>query len=149
MFFHNYLRERNLTFEDLQIEVVETAIYEKGPLKILEGMIIKYWKPKCNNNIPGRTDAEYYQDNKEKIAKRVKLYKQTNKEKITESNKQYYQEKKDKILEQRRQYYQTNKDKIAERVKLFKQSNHDNINEKRRESKKAKKEASSSSQPLE
>ena len=49
--FYKYLREKNLTFDNLRIEVVETAIYEREPLKILEDMMIQYSKPKCNKSI--------------------------------------------------------------------------------------------------
>ena len=84
--FYKYLREQNLTFNDLQIEVIETAIYEKDPLKILERMMIEYWKPKCNYTIPGRTKNEWYIDNKEQ----KKQYYETNKERIREQRKKHY-----------------------------------------------------------
>jgi len=62
-----------------------------------------------NKQIPHRTRAEYYQDNKEKLAE----YYQDNKEKIAE----YYQDNKEKIAERKKEYYQDNKEKIAERTK--------------------------------
>jgi hypothetical protein len=56
-------------------------------------------KPCVNEQIPNRTDAEYYQDNKEKIAEQTKKYRQDNKEKIAERNKEYRQDNKEKIAE--------------------------------------------------
>ena len=38
----------------------------------------------CNKDIPGRTQKEWYQDNKEKVIKKSKDYYQENKEKVLE-----------------------------------------------------------------
>lgn len=40
-----------------------------------------------NKNIPGRTDVEYYQENKEEILEKMKQYRQENKEMIMEKRK--------------------------------------------------------------
>ena len=58
-----------------------------------------------NKNVPGRTREEWYEDNKDKIAK----YYEDNKDKIAERQKKYYEDNKDKIAK----YYEDNKDKIA------------------------------------
>tara|TARA_R110000765_G_scaffold324111_1_gene415759 strand:- start:164 stop:712 length:549 start_codon:yes stop_codon:yes gene_type:complete len=52
-----------------------------------------------NHAIPGRTDAEYYQDNKEKKIEQSKQYNQDNKEKILEYFKQWKLDNKEKINE--------------------------------------------------
>jgi hypothetical protein len=79
-----------------------------------------------NNNIPGRTDKEYYEDNKEKI----KQYYQDNKEKFNEKNKQYRQDNKEKILENQKQHYQDNKKEMLEYRKQNYQDNKEKLNEK-------------------
>jgi len=72
-----------------------------------------------NKNIPHRTRAEWYQDNKEKIAE----YRQNNKEKIAEQHKEYYQDNKDKMNEYSKEYckdyYVNNKDKLDNNAKEY------------------------------
>ena len=109
---------------------------------------------KCvNKHIPLRTDAEYYQDNKEKILSRVKEYRQENIEKIreydkerskTESRKiqkklyaqehtenaqvymkQYYETNKEQLLKQHAKYRDDNKDKLREYFKEYAKNNKD------------------------
>ena len=70
-----------------------------------------------NRYIPGRTYAEYYQDNKDKITEQQKQYRQDNKE----HRKQYRQDNKEKIAVQKKQYYQNNKEKISEREAKYRQ----------------------------
>jgi hypothetical protein len=82
-------------------------------------------KPCINKIVPHRTRAEYYQDNKEKLAE----YYQDNKEKIAEQHKEYYQDNKEKIAEQHKEYYQNNKEKIAE----YRQDNKEKIAEQKKE----------------
>ena len=102
--FYKYLREHNLNFDNLRIEVVETAIYEKEPLHILEDMMIDYWKPKYNLNRAYLSEAEKKEYMKE--------YYEDNKEKVLANNKQYYEDNKEKVLEKQKQYQQNNKEEI-------------------------------------
>jgi len=100
-----------------------------------------------NKQIPHRTRAEYYQDNKEKLAEyyqdnkeKIAEYYQDNKEKIAEQQKEYYQNNKEKIAdyyqdnkEKIAEYYQDNKEKIAERTKEYYQDNKEKIAERKKE----------------
>jgi len=93
-------------------------------------------KPCINKQVPHRTRAEYYQDNKEKIAE----YYQNNKEKIAEQQKEYYQDNKEKIAEQHKEYYQDNKEKFAdyyqdnkEKIAEYYQDNKEKIAEQQKE----------------
>jgi hypothetical protein len=52
-----------------------------------------------NKHIPGRTDKEYYQDNKVKILDYKKEYYETNKEKMNEITKQYFKDNKERLNE--------------------------------------------------
>ena len=68
-----------------------------------------------NHDIAGRTDAEWRQDNKEKLAKYYKEYKEDNKEAIAKHAHEYYQANKETFKE----YYQNNKEAIkAHRSKV-------------------------------
>ena len=55
-----------------------------------------------NKTIPGRSKAEYLQDNKEEISKTKKEYNLKNKDKIKEIKKEYYLKNIDKIKESRK-----------------------------------------------
>jgi len=67
----------------------------------------RYWlellNASMNIQVPGRTEKEWIEDNKDKIALQQKEY-----------NEEYYKANKDKIKEQSKEYYQNNKDKINE-----------------------------------
>ena len=67
-----------------------------------------------NKMIPGRSQNEYKQDNRETILKQNKEYYINNKEKISEMCKTHYIDNKEKYLQYNKEYYQTNKDKINE-----------------------------------
>jgi predicted GIY-YIG superfamily endonuclease len=107
--FYNYLREQNIIFENLKLEVASTAITEKEPLFQLERLLIEHWKPICNNNIPCRTRDEWMIDNKDYMKK----YRENNKDYYKNYMKEYRKNNKDKIKE----YYVSNKDKINEQRK--------------------------------
>ena len=76
-------------------------------------------------------DKVYYQENKEKIAKRGKEYREQNKEKIKEQRKEYRENKldKEKMKEYNKQYRENNKEKIKEKEKQYNENN----KEKRKE----------------
>jgi hypothetical protein len=80
-----------------------------------EGYYIKN-TPNCVNKfIAGRTDAQYRQDNKEKIVKQMKQHYDDNKQKISEVHKKYYENNKEKISEVHKQYYEKNREKLLEK----------------------------------
>jgi hypothetical protein len=66
----------------------------------------RYWyeelKSTLNGDVPGRSDKEYREENKQKIA---------------EQKKEYYEENRKKILEQKKEYHGLNKQKILEKRK--------------------------------
>ena len=143
--FYKYLREQNLIFDNLRIEIVETAIYEKEPLKILEDMMIEYWKPKCNV-------YRAYLSEEDKKEQR-KQYCENNKEKIKEYEKKRNKEEKKKYYNE---YKEKNREEINRKQREYNEKNKDEYNRKAREryAKKkleklatieAKKEASSAS----
>jgi len=91
-----YLKDKcNITsklitiYDDARIELVEDYPCDrKEQLHAREGHFIK--ENDCvNKNIPGRTDKEYYEDNREKIITRHKQYYNNNKEMLLEKHNQY------------------------------------------------------------
>ena len=75
---------------------------------------------KCVNKfIPGRTDKEYRENNKDKIKEKNKKYNEKNKDKIKEQRIEYYENNKDKIKNTEKEYRKNNKDKINEKNKKF------------------------------
>ena len=67
-----------------------------------------------NKNIPGRTAAQYYQDNREKCDRATKQYRVNNKERISTQNKQYRMDNKEKIRFKEKQYRIDNKERIKQ-----------------------------------
>lgn len=73
-----------------------------------------------NSRIAGRTDKEWYDDNRDKLLEQKKQYHQNNKEKLLKKMKKYYNDNKEKIAEYQKKYYEEvkknkqDKEKIAE-----------------------------------
>ena len=89
---------------------------------------------KCvNKNIPCRTKAEYRQDNKEAISKKMKEYRLKNIDKIKEIKKEHRLKNIDKIKEYKKEQYIKNKDKIKEQTKEYYLKNIDKIKERNKE----------------
>ena len=65
-----------------------------------------------NKTIPGRTPAQWYEENADKIKETKKQWYEANVDKI----KQYYEANKEKIKEKKKQYYEAHSDKIKERI---------------------------------
>jgi hypothetical protein len=114
-------------YNDIRIELLECCPCDnKEELNKKEGEYIR--KLNCVNKcVAGRTQKEYYENNKEYYNEKNKEYKENNKEKINEKNKEYRENNKAKIIEymkeynknnklQKQKYYQENKEKINERV---------------------------------
>jgi hypothetical protein len=95
------------------MNVIEQIEYtHKWELETREAHHIKTLNASLNCVIPGRTDAEYYQDNREEIAEQHKQYHQANRARMLERQKQYQKEHKEEIAEYHKQWYQDNKQKI-------------------------------------
>ena len=98
-------------FNEFGVENVIVELIEKYPcsdkeeLRAREGYYIK--SNECiNKRVSGRTDQEYYQDNRDKKLQQVKDYNLTNKEQKTKYHNNYYQNNKDKwdkLKEQQKQ----------------------------------------------
>jgi hypothetical protein len=100
---HCYLNKiANQDWENWYIELYENyPCYNKYQLERREGEVIKQIAT-LNMLIPQRTKEEYYQDNKEKIAK---------------THKKYYQNNRDKLNDQHKEYNNKNKEQVAKKQK--------------------------------
>ena len=105
-------------------------------------------KATLNCYIPGRTDKEYRNDNKDKRQEYFKKYRNDNKEKLNEKNRDYhernkvdirkrqkkYREKNSaEISKRRKKYYNANKDKRLEYFKKYRNDNKEKLKEKSRD----------------
>ena len=99
---------------DYDILLIENYPCEsKKELEAREGFYIR--NNDCINiNVPGRTQKEYYQDNREQKLQYQKEYKKNNPELLKESKKKHYIKNKEKILEQQKTYVSNNKEKVSE-----------------------------------
>ncbi len=108
--------------ENCKIELVENyPCNSKEELLKREGYYIK--NNECvNKNISGRTQKEYYEDNKEKIKENTKIWRENNKEYYKQKKKEYREKNKEKIKESRKKHYEDNKEKILEQNRLYKEA---------------------------
>ena len=92
-----------LNYDDHYIELI--TLYPcscKAELDAEEGQYIREWD--CVNKvIPGRTNKQYYIDNRDKKLEYQKQYMIDNRDKIKEKRKQYYIDNRDKIKENDKQ----------------------------------------------
>ena len=127
-------------FENCKIELVEYCKCDTlQELRKREGEHIK--NTDCvNKYVAGRTNKEYYEDNKDKIIEHQKEYRINNKDKIKEHDRQRYAENKEKINKRKKEYYENNKEKIKETEKKYKEQNKDKIKEQNKEYREKNKE---------
>ena len=65
-----------------------------------------------NENVAGRNNKQYKQENKETIKEREKTYYQENKEQILQRQKEHYTENKERINERHKKYNEEHKEEI-------------------------------------
>ena len=115
--------------KNCKIELVERFNCDnKEDLKAREG----HDQRECdcvNKRIEGRTDQQYYQDNKETI----KQYYIDNKDMVAERRRIYYENNKEKFRELGKQYKEANKDKHEAYQTQYRIDNKEKINEQKRQ----------------
>jgi hypothetical protein len=131
---YQYAIDNDLSLtEDIRIELIcECPCDNKEQLNAFEGKYIRQYKEeygeKCvNKKITGRTDKQYYEDNKDKRLQQQKEYNQKNKDKIKAYNQQYREDNKDKRAEQKKEWYEDNKEKLLQQQKEYNEQNKDKI----------------------
>ena len=113
IFVYQFIRDNGGWDEWQMIPIEVFPCNNKDELKIRERYHIELLKSKLNKNIPTRTDKEYRNDNKKKIAE----YKNNNKERIAETNKKWREANKEHKAETDKKYYEVNKEIINEKLK--------------------------------
>jgi len=120
--------------ENFYIELLELYPCScKDELHKREGYYIRKFdsfKNGLNGCIAGRTDKEYYQDNKIQIIEQTKKYYNDNKDKIKDYDKEYYKVNKEEIKEYKKEYYKANKEKIRKKNKEYQKVNKEKLREK-------------------
>jgi hypothetical protein len=117
-----------LDCEDYKMELMEEyPCNNKTQLCKKEGEYIK--ANECVNKcIPGRTQQQWMEDNKDKMAEQQKEYREDNKDKIAEYNRQWRKDNKDKIAEQRKKHREANKEAFNAYQKQYREKLKQNKN---------------------
>ena len=122
-----YKLMNEIGFERFRIELIEDyQCQDRYQLRQREGHFIRQFGT-LNQNIAGRTNPEWRENNKDKIKEHKKEYNEANKDKISEQCKEYYKANKDKIQEHKKEYNEANKDRISEQGKDYYKANKDEI----------------------
>ena len=78
------------------IELIEKhPCNDRDELRKKEGEYIRKLKPSLNRRIAGRTDKEYYNDNRDVLVQKSREYAAQNREKVLQNHRDYYQRTKD------------------------------------------------------
>lgn len=114
--FHKLTSFEILQYEDAVIVLVEDCPCDnKEQLYRRERYHIENTANCVNLHIPGRTEAEYYQDNKEVLIEKQKAYYEANREAALEQKKAYYEVNKEALINRMRAYREANKEVMAEK----------------------------------
>ena len=79
---YQYIRDNDGWDYWIMTKIIDYPCNNKGELNTMERKYIDEYKSILNCNIPTRTSEEYYNDNREKIAGKLKQYCIDNREKI-------------------------------------------------------------------
>ena len=106
-------------FDEYGVENCEIILIESYPCNSKDEALKKeadYIRQfECvNKSIPGRSEKEYRQENKDKVSKWGKTYRGKNKDKLDEKSKKYYEDNKERMKEEQRKRYELNKEKVKE-----------------------------------
>lgn len=88
---------------------------------------------KDNKEKMNKNMKEWYEDNKEEVARKAKEYRINNKERIVKREKKYRINNKEKLSKRKSKYYENNKDKIMTRHKEYYEENREKIKEYKKE----------------
>jgi hypothetical protein len=116
------------------INDVKILLLESYPCDTKEELYRRegYWIKKNleglgNFQISGRTRAEWYDDTKEELLTRIKVYRDNNIEIIRAKKKVYYEQNKDHISDKGKLYRSEHVDEIKEKMKEYYKNNKDKI----------------------
>ena len=107
---YQFIRENGRWDNWSMIQIEPYPCNNKRELETRERYWLEQLNANLNSQIPSRTQKEYQQDNKDKIATQRKQYQQDNRDTISAKQKQYYQDKKETFLAYQKQYSQQKKE---------------------------------------
>ena len=121
-----------LESDNYKVDVIEQyPCNTKKELERREGELIKEGKLNggycVNLNIPGRTNKEYYQDNRDKLNALQKKYREDNREYYKEYRKEWQKDNREYRKKYDKEYREENRDKIAVRYKKWQKDNPEKI----------------------
>ena len=119
-----------LKYDDYYIELIEEyPCKNKMELYKKEGELIRHYDNAVNKVIPGQTQKEWKNVNKDKVKLYDQKYKENNKDIIKEyrennkdNMKEYVNKNKDKIKERQKDYYNNNKDKMKLQSQIYRET---------------------------
>jgi hypothetical protein len=111
----------------------------KTELRQREGKFIRE-QGTLNQRVEGRTDKQFYQDNRDKIIEERRQYVQENKEKLKEKGKEYYQNNREKRCEYSKEYWNKNIDTRKQKNTEYYHSNTDKVKETQKKYREENKE---------
>ena len=105
----------NEGFENFNmLEIEKYKALDKPDQAKRERYWLEFYNATLNSIIPSRTHKEYYEENKEQIKEKIKVYCEQNIEHILKYQKEYYENNKEQIKEYNKIYYDENKEQIKE-----------------------------------
>ena len=123
---HYYVTSYELVkYIDCKIILIEKyPCNDKDELNARERFFIENFD--CvNKTVPGRSDKERYEENRDEILEKCKVYRKTNKEKINKSKKDNYEKYKPVV----KAYQKKNKEQIKKKHELYIQNHREEIRE--------------------
>jgi hypothetical protein len=123
---YKYIRN-NGGADNFKMEVLDEIYCDVYEARKLERYYVELLGATLNTEVPSRTLKEYhsyympnyYENNKEKLSDKNKIYRENNKDKIAAKNKEWYENNKEHIYEKKKVYYENNKKQIAEKRKEY------------------------------
>jgi len=137
---YQFIRNNGGWNEWKMIAIEEYPCDSKKELETRERYHIDLLRPTLNKYIPTRTQKEYAENNKEKLAEYSKEWRENNKEKLAEYRKEWRENNKEKINEWREankekvlEWREANKEKHKKYHKERYENNKEILNQKQRE----------------
>lgn len=110
----------------------------KEELERKEGEVIRLIG-NLNVRIAGRTQKEWYEENKDKHSENCKKWNEEHKEYYKERHAEWYENNKEKVLERVKEWAKNNKEKRAEYAKKYRENNKEKLAEYQRQYLKTRK----------
>ena len=111
---YRFIRD-NGDFDNWDFELLKAIdCDDKNTQYIIENEFIDKYNTTLNCDIPGRTNKKYYEDNRDEILRKKRIYYKERKDMMIQKNHKYYDANRDHLRKQHRIYYKQNKDKLNE-----------------------------------